>query len=518
MYLQRPGPSLKHIILFVIRLSLVAGLAAAPACRRTGRAGELVMMIEKRIPTFDPRASSDSAAERMRQLIFNGLTRKNEKFEPVADLAESFDSSPDYQVFTFRLRSGIKFHDGRPLTSRDVKYTFDTMMAKGFASDKKGEFVESLAFIEASDPQTVIFRCHRPFPGFANAIIPVGIIPEGSGDQQAKRPVGTGPFKFEDYAEDQEVVLAAYEGYFEGRPTVNRLRVKIVPDNSTRESELRKGSVDLAINADFEPATVESLEKAEGIKVVKTDGTNIAHLAFYLPDPILKDQRVRQAIAYGIDRDAIIRDLLKGQARPANSILPPSQWAYEPAAASYHYDPARAKQLLDEAGKTAEGDKPRFKVAIKTRTTSISRKIAEVMQEQLRRIGVEIEAQSVEPQKWLQDVSDGNFQIYYNVLVGGNQSTDIFRLVYDAKSVPKNGQNRMRYGNPQVDKLLAESLTATRERQKEIFSEVQKTLAVELPQIYLWYPATIAVYRHRVSNLNLDPSGDWRVVRLVKVD
>src|SRR5216117_3150806 len=108
---------LKRITPFVIRFCLLAGLAVAPACRRTAREGELTMMIEKRVPTFDPRRSSDSAAERMRQLIFNGLTRKNEKFEPVADLAESFQSSPDYQVFTFRLRSGIKFHDGRVFTS-----------------------------------------------------------------------------------------------------------------------------------------------------------------------------------------------------------------------------------------------------------------------------------------------------------------------------------------------------------------------------------------------------------------
>jgi peptide/nickel transport system substrate-binding protein len=521
-YLQSSNS--KHLISLAIGLCFIGAAAFALSCRSESQPGELVMMIEKRISTFDPRASSDSANERMRQLLFNGLTRKDEKFEPVADLAESFEVSPDYQTFTFRLRPGIKFHNGQALSSRDVKYTFETMMAKGFASDKKGDFtreeegVPMVAFITAADPQTVIFKCNRPFPGFLNAIIPVGIIPEGSGDQQARSPIGTGPFKFVSHTEEQEVVLDANTEYFAGRPHINLLRVRIVPDNSTRESELRKGSVDLAINADFEPVTVESLEKAEGLKVTKTDGTNLAHLGLNLLDPILKDMRVRQALAYGIDRETIIRDILRGQARPANSLLPATQWAFEPNVTVYDYNPERAKQLLDAAGRKAEDGKPRLKLTLKTSTISISRKVAEVIQEQLRRIGVEIEVQSLEAQKMTQDLTDGNFQLYYRIFVGGNQSTDMFQYVYHSKSVPKNGQNRSRYSNSEVDKLLEESLTAPRQRQREIFSQVQKTLSQELPQIYLWYPASIAVYRDRVTGLQLNPSGDWSVVRQVKAE
>jgi peptide/nickel transport system substrate-binding protein len=513
----------------IARFALAAGLAAllftSLSCAPQAQPGELTMLIEKRIPTFDPRVSSDSAAERLRQLLFNGLTRMNEEFEPVPDAAESFEAAPDYQTFTFKLRGGIKFHDGRELSSRDVKYTFETLMASGFPSQKAGDFTRQdetgappVAFIEAADPRTVIFRCNRPFPGLPNAVIPVGIIPEGSGEQQAKSPIGTGPFKFVSYTEDQEVVLAAHDNYFEGRPQVNLLRVRIVPDNSTRESELRKGSVDLAINADFEPVTVESLQTAEGLQVVTADGTNLAHLGLNLLDPILKDQRVRQALAYGIDRETLIRDILRGQARPANSLLPPRQRAFEPNVTTYHYDPERAKQLLDAAGRKAAAGQSRFKLTLKTSTISISRKIAEVMQEQVRRIGIELEVQSLEAQKLTQDLTDGNFQLYFRTFVGGNQSTDMFRFVYHSRSVPPNGQNRSRYSNPEVDRLLDEALTATRERQREIFARVQQLLAEELPQIYLWYPATIAVHRSRVSGLALNPTGDWSVVRHVKVN
>ncbi len=499
-------------------IALLLGLfLSSTGCSRGGGSGELVMMIEKRIPTFDPRVSSDSAAERMRQLLFNGLTRKNASFDPAPDLAERFEADAEFKTFTFKLRSGIRFHNDKPLTSLDVKYTFETMMAPDFASDKKAEFIRELKSIEVKDPRTVVFHCNNPFPGFPNAIVPIGIIPEGSSAEQAKKPVGTGPFRFESYTEDQEVALSAYENYFEGAPSIRSLRVKIVPDNSTRESEIRKGSVDLAINADFEPITVESLQKAEGIKVELIDGTNITHLGVNLKDPILKDVRVRQAVAHSIDRQAIISNILRGQARPSSSILPPSQWAFEGEATNYDYNPARAAQLLDEAGYREKAGQPRLRLRLNTSTLSISRKIGEAIQEQMRRSGIALELQPLERQKLTQDMNEGNFQLYLNTSVGGNQSTDIFKFVYSVKSIPPNGQNRMRYDNPEIDKLIIESQTATREDQKRIFSQIQKILARDLPQIYLWYPSTIVVHSARVQNLNLEPSGDWRVVREVRL-
>jgi peptide/nickel transport system substrate-binding protein len=499
-------------------LFLIVGLIAG--CRRGSSSQEMVMMLEKRVSTFDPRVSADSADERMRQVIFNGLTRKNEKFDPVPDLAEKFEASSDYKMFTFRLRQGIKFHNSQKLSALDVKYTFDTMMAQGFPSAKKVELARELASVDVSkdDPMTVVFHCNNPCPGLPNMIVPVGIIPEGTSDQQGKKPVGTGPFKFDSYTEDQEIVLSSYPEYFGGPPVIERLRIKIIPDNSTRESELRKGSVDLAINADFDPVTVEGLQKAEGLKVEMIGGTNITHLGVNLQDPILKDQRIRQALAFAIDRETIIRDVLRGQAHVANSVLPSAQLAYEPNVASYSYNTERAKQLLNEAGKPEKDGQPRLKLTLKTSTLSISRKTGEAIQAQLGRIGVNLELQTLERQKLTQDINEGNFQLYLNISVGGNQSTDIFNFMYHSKSIPPNGQNRSRYNNPQIDRLLGESVLAAGDRRKQIFSEVQKILANDLPQIYLWYPATIIVYRNRVSGLKIEPSGDWQSIRNVKLN
>src|SRR5262249_8345391 len=240
---------------------------------------------------------------------------------------------------------------------------------------------------------------------------------------------------------------------------------------------------------------------------------NITHLGVNLQDPILKDRRVRQAIAYAIDKEAIIKDILRGQARPARSILPPGQWAFEPGAENYTYNPDLAKKLLDEAGKTEKQGQPRMKLSLKTSPLSLSRKVGEALQEQLRRVGIELDLQPLERQKLNQDMTEGNFQLYLNTLVGGNQSTDIFKFVYSSKSIPPNGQNRSRYNNPQVDKLIDEAPTAPQERRKEIFSQIQKILAEDLPQIYLWYPSTIVVHRDRITNVKVDPSGDWRAIR-----
>src|SRR5215813_8416214 len=173
-------------------LFLVLILIATQSCRGRRNPGVLTIILEKRIETFDPRVSSDSAAERIRQLIFNSLTRKDDKFNPVPDLAERFESTPDRKSFTFYLRPNIKFHNGRLLSALDVKYTFETMLARGFPSAKRAELARDLAFIEISpaNPMGVIFHCVNPCPNLPNTIIPVGIIPEGMAEQQAKLPMG----------------------------------------------------------------------------------------------------------------------------------------------------------------------------------------------------------------------------------------------------------------------------------------------------------------------------------------
>src|SRR5215470_6059732 len=216
--IQRPQARFSLALLLI---SLIVLMPMESGCRRGGAQGEMTVMLEKRIETFDPRVRSDTAVERMRQLMFNGLTRKDDKFNAVPDLAEKFEPSPDYKTFTFHLRPNVKFHNRQALSAADVKYTFDTMLAPGFQSDKRADLERDRVSVETdtADPLKVTFRCGTPCPGLANTIVPIGIIPEGTSSTQATHPTGTGPFKFESYTEDQEVILTSNDDYFEGPPT-----------------------------------------------------------------------------------------------------------------------------------------------------------------------------------------------------------------------------------------------------------------------------------------------------------
>ena len=322
-----------------------------------GKSGPFVVVLESNPETLDQLRSTDASSERFRQLMFNSLVRKNESFDYVGDLASELQSSPDGLVHTFRLRDGVKFHNGKPFTSADAKYTLDTLLASD--SRKANDFFEGsgaerkslVKSINTPDPRTLVVTLVKPSNKFLSSLVPVGMMPQGyTTDQQKQTPIGTGAFKFARYDESQQVVdLTANEEYWGGAPAVKQLRVRTILDANTLQAELRSGGVDLAQVANLQPDAYQSLGQDANLKVAQFPGVNVVYLNFNATDEVLKDPRVRQAIAYAIDRPAIVKELLLDQARVANSILPEQSWAYSPGQV-YNYDPERAKQILDEAG------------------------------------------------------------------------------------------------------------------------------------------------------------------------
>ena len=316
------------------------------------------------------------------QLIYDTLVTRNEKFELVPSLAERLDESEDHKTFTIHLRPGVVFHNGKPLTSADVKYTFDTLLSPDLKSPIRGT-VDKISSIDAPDPLTVVFHAREPFYTFIGNLLAVGIIPEGAGTEIIDAPVGSGPYKFASYKEGDTVRLEAYPGYWGGAPNIPRVRIKVVTDNSTRQAELMSGEVDMAYNAQFDPETIRALGQRGDMQVVVGDGANIGYLGVNVsPTSLLSNQKLRQAIAYGIDRDVIIHRLLRDQARKANAIMPPEHWAYYHQVTVYDYDLERAKQLLDEAGlpdPDGDGPRPRLTLIMLTTTTQLSRNIASIM-------------------------------------------------------------------------------------------------------------------------------------------
>lgn len=406
-------------------------------CQRGAEPGTLVIAIEATPRGFDPRLSTTNTySARLMQLIYDTLLIKSETFEFVPSLADRFEESPDSRTFTFHIRQGVRFHNGKTLTAADVKYTFESLLSPELKSPIRTA-IDKITSIETPDAETVIFRASEPFYTFVGSLPAIGIIPEGSGTEMINAPIGSGPYKLVYYQEGEGVRLEANTDYWNSPPPIPRVHIKIVPDNTTRQAELMSGAVDLAYNVGFDPETIRALNSRRGIQVILKEGANIDYLGLNLTKgSVLSNQKVRQAIAYAIDRDPIIHNLFRDQARRAEAIMPPEHWAYSNKIITYNYNIERAKQLLDEAGlPDPDGDGPQFrlKVGLFTTTTQMSRNIASVIQDQLRQVGVQVDLQSLELATLLDKINKAQFDLYYLRGIGFNQGTDVFQFVYHSR-------------------------------------------------------------------------------------
>jgi peptide/nickel transport system substrate-binding protein len=339
----------------------------------------------------------------------------------------------------------------------------------------------------------------------------IGIVPQDAavemGEDFGVHPVGTGPFKFESWMQDHEVELVAWKDCFSGPPRLDELFFKIIPEDTVRVLELEKGSVQLIQN--LIPADLlHRLEGKDNLKIIKKPGSTYAYLGFNMEDPILKNPAVRKAIAHAIDRESIIEHILGSLARPARGMLAPANWAYEAEVDAYDYDPEQSKQLLDKAGVVdpdQDGPAPRMKLVYKTSQNEQSRRVAEVIQQQLAKVGIEITIKSYEWGTFFSDIRSGNFQLYSLKWVGVTDP-DIFYYVFHSSGIPPDGANRGRYRRAQVDRLLEEG---RREldiaKRKDIYSAVQKFLAIDLPYVNLWHQENVVAMQKNLNGFVLYP-------------
>jgi peptide/nickel transport system substrate-binding protein len=485
------------------------------SCSRAPDPNTLVMVIESSPTNLDPRIGQDAYSERIDNLIFDDLLSRGDNLDVAPGLAERWEN-PDPLTYIFHLHRGVKFHDGRPLTSRDVKWTFDSLLTGKIRSTKTAAY-RFVDHIEAPDDFTVIFHMKEADAALLWNVSDgaMGIVPYGSGDEIARSPIGSGPFKFVSAETDKEVVIERNEDYWGEKPKLARVRFAIVPDATTEALELRKGSGDVAINA-LTPDTVITLAREPSLAVEQAPGTEVQYLGFNLRDPILKDVRVRQAIAFALDRRPMIEYLWRGEAQPARSILPPQSWAFNGDVPTYDHNPEKARELLDAAGyPLIHGE--RFHITMKTSTTESTRLMAAVMQQQLREVGIILDIRSFEAATFFSDVTHGAFQMYGLRWVGGNEDPDIF-YVFHSSRFPPNGANRGHYVNAKVDALIDQARREVDPKvRKAIYAELQIILAEELPYIDLWYLDNVLVHNKRVRNLKLNPAGNFDFLRTAEL-
>jgi peptide/nickel transport system substrate-binding protein len=469
--------------------------------------------------SLDPLRANDEGTARVGELVFESLMDIGDDLRAAPALAVRVDN-PDPLTFVAHLHRGVKFHDGHELTARDVVYTFSRFLDPDFLSPYKGGF-EVMASVEAIDDYTVAFRLKEPFPSFPLAnLVPVQIVPADAGDAMATAPVGTGPYRFVRYDVDDKVVLAAFEEYRGGPPSNAGVILKIVPDDTMRGLELRKGNSDLVINQ-MPPDIVHQLEASGGFTVARERGLDFSYLGFNLRDPILVDRRVRHAIGYAIDRDAIIRYMRRNLATPASGLIPPQSWAYEPEIFTFTHDPERARELLDSAGYTdpdGDGPLPRLRLTLKISTNEEIVLQSIVIQQDLARVGIELEIRTYEFATMFADILKGNFQVMSLQWVGGAVvDPDILRRVFHSTQAPPAGFNRGYYSNPEVDRLLdlATQTLAEAER-KEYYSAAQKIIAEDAPYIPIWNRTNVVIAQPTLAGLAVGPTGDYQGLRSVQ--
>ena len=514
---RRLGPVWALPALCILHSALLAG-----CLRPQPPADPNIITIAARVGpnNLHPLKANDEGTVRVGQLMYDSLMDLGEDLRAHPRLAERLER-PDPLTYVVHLRHGVLFHDGRELTARDVVHTFSLFLNPAFVSPMKGAFT-AMAGVRAVDDYTVAFALKAPFPSFpVTNLVPVPILPAGVDEGTlARTPNGTGPYRFVRYATDDTLEVASFAGYWNGRPQNSGVVFKVIPDDTMRGLELRKGTADLIVN-DIPPDIVHQLEKDGDFSIVRSPGLDFSYLGFNMRDPVVSDKRLRHAIGFATNRDAIVKYLRRDLAHLATGLLPPRAWAYEPDIFMFTYDPDKAKQLLDEAGyRDPDGDGPltRLRLSLKISTNEEVRLQSTVIQQDLRRVGIDLDVRTYEFATVFADILKGNFQIMSLQWVGGAViDPDILRRVFYSTQTPPSGFNRGYYRNPEVDRLLDLAGAALDEgERKKYYGAAQRLIAEDAVYIPIWNRVNVAVSQKELTGVRLLPSIDFSMLKDVR--
>lgn len=420
-------------------------------------------------------------------------------------------SQPDPVTWVFELRPGVRFHDGMAVTAADVVATYKSVLDRASASPKRAALPSVLA-VEADGPSRVRFRLSAPNAAFLEGAS-IGILPAKLASlPRSVSPVlvGCGPYRLERTA-GASVVLHAFEDWHGGAITLASIEFRVVPDTVMRTLQLRSGELDLTQNA-LEPDAVRHLAgSASALRVSITPYDAFQYLGINHRHPALADVRVRRAIAFAIDREAIVQHVLAGQAETATGLLPSHQADYEPHVRRFHFDPVRARHLLDTAGfADPDGDGPQVRLRLRytTSTVELRRRLAEVIAAQLLEVGIGLSIESYEWGTFFDDIASGDFDLYSLAWIG-IRDPDLMRVVFHSAMTPPSGSNRGFFASARMDTLTDRGRMETDpQRRRAIYSRVQKLSARTLPYIPLWWPKNVVVMSSRLEGFRPHPAGD----------
>lgn len=459
--------------------------------------------------TGDPRLARDTSAFRLKELVFNGLVYVKPDYTPAPQLAESWEN-PDPQTWIFKLRKGVKFHNGQELKAEDVKYTFDTELDEKFAAPNRS-FYTPIKKVDVVDDYTVKFTldsAYGPFLTYMDLAILPKAVAEKQGDQFGNSPVGTGPFKFVSWKRGDTIELEAFNDYFEGRPKLDKVLLKIVPDNSARVVALESGDLDLVLSP-LSPQDVTRMQGKAGFKVNRMPAAGYTYISLNTADPALSDVKVRQALSYLVNREQILSSIYKGIGQVAKGPIPPGMWAYSADLPSYDYDPTKAKSLLDDAGWKAGADGMRskdgkpLKLTLRTHTEDPDRRqVIEVLQAEFTKAGIQADTNVIDFATMLNDMTAGKYQV---AVIGWLNLANPDRAMFRQFTIGGAG-NYGKYNNPDVDKLIKDARTTLDQaKAKDLYQTATRQIVQDAPYIFLQYQEYITIHKANLNGFVMNP-------------
>jgi len=457
--------------------------------------------------------------------IFESLLEyEGPELTPVEGLAESWDVSEDGKTYTFKLRDDVQWHDGEPFTSEDVKFSVEKMVLP-FHSRGKVYFGE-LAGVDIPDEHTVAFRLNQPVPFFLKAFQPTEtpMMPEhilsslDLSDASAVRqsdfmqnPIGTGPFRFEEWVKGSHIILERNEDYWkEERPYLDQVIFRVIPDGAARAVALETGEIDVAPMNSVPQADMARLADLEHIELSNEGAEGLGPILWLevnLREKPLSDVRVRKAISMAIDRSKIVDVIWYGQGKPATGpIVSANPVFYDDTLSPFEYSPEEAEKLLDEAGYPRGTDGVRFRMEQHFTPYGESFvRLAEYVKNELGKIGIEVQTQSTDMGGWLKAIyTDWSYQMTNNFTHNYSDPQIGVQRAFISSNIRRGASftNSMGYVNPRVDELFEQASTEIDEaKRKELFVEIQQILRDELPVIFLIEIAYSHLYNSRVHNL-----------------
>lgn len=501
--------------------------AASPVASVGASGGQISMYWVKPV-TIHPLFSSSGVEQGVERQMFGALVRMTDKLEAIPDLAEKIDVSPDAKVYTFTLKKGLTFSDGHPLTSADVLFTYQRAVDKRSGSywrarllaldgaaaygDQKADTITGLV---APDDLTVRMTLTTPdstwlitigdFAGLS--ILPKHILESTPPDQMQKAPFSFAPtpsagaFVFSDWKQDQYLEIKRNETYTGGpKAKLDKIFCKALAQEDVGIAQLEKGEIDLMSVSVTE---ADRLRKNPTLTVVSVPSPSVSFLAYNLDKPYLKDKRVRQAMAYALDREGIVKEILKGEATVVNSTIIGPDWMGIPEGLNpYKYDPNKAKQLLKDANWNSAQ-----KLALPyVPGNKINDALIPILQQQFKDVGIILDLQTVDGPEINRRIfgiatatQAGDFDV--DLVGGGVFRTDpnVSAKYFETIAFTPSGANYGHYSNPKLDDLFKQGRATTdRAQRKKIYTDLALILNDEMPWVYLWSPNSIHVYNKRL--------------------